>query len=118
MQLKTVVLPAPLGPISAVISLRAAVKERSPMATRPPKRMVRWSTRSSGSPSCAGISAVTLSDEFSGNRLLLLEKDRRLARRHEAAWPPAHDQHHCDADGEHAVLGGIETLRDDGGQKV
>jgi hypothetical protein len=46
MQLNTVVLPAPLGPISAVISPRTAVKERSSTATRPPKRMVRCSTRS------------------------------------------------------------------------
>src|SRR5262249_38846591 len=44
MQLNTVVLPAPFGPISAVMSPRRAVKERSLIATRPPKRMLRCST--------------------------------------------------------------------------
>src|SRR5262245_21978837 len=108
MQLKTVVLPAPFGPISAVMSLRAALKERSPMAMRPPKRIVRCSTRSSGSLSRA-ISAVTLCDEFGRDRLLLSKEDRRLARRDEPARTPSHDQDHGDADCEHAVLGGIES---------
>src|SRR6266550_3074988 len=44
MQLNTVVLPAPLGPISAVISPLCAAKQRSLIATRPPKRMLRCST--------------------------------------------------------------------------
>src|SRR6516164_1955075 len=48
MQLNTVVLPAPLGPISAVMPARPTVNDRSLTATRPPKRMLRWSTRSSG----------------------------------------------------------------------
>jgi hypothetical protein len=49
MQLNTVVLPAPFGPISAVMAPRAAVNERSFTATRPPKRIVRCSTASNGS---------------------------------------------------------------------
>src|SRR2546429_7678192 len=44
MQLNTVVLPAPLGPISAVISPLCAAKQRSLIATKPPKRMLRCST--------------------------------------------------------------------------
>jgi len=44
MQLNTVVLPAPLGPISAVISPRLAWKDRSPMATSPPNFIDRCST--------------------------------------------------------------------------
>src|SRR6266849_6779783 len=48
MQLNTVVLPAPFGPIRAVISPRPAVNEKSLMATMPPKRMLRCSTRSTG----------------------------------------------------------------------
>ena len=40
MQLKTVVLPAPFGPINAVILWRSAVNERPLTATTPPKRMV------------------------------------------------------------------------------
>src|SRR6478736_2118748 len=47
-QLNTVVLPAPLGPISAVISPRPAAKEKLLMATSPPKRMLRCSTRRMG----------------------------------------------------------------------
>src|SRR4029077_16899447 len=60
MQLNTVVLPAPLGPISAVISPRPAVKEKLLMATRPPKRMLRCSTRRMGTrpgDSVAGFGA-------------------------------------------------------------
>ena len=44
MQLNTVVLPAPFGPISAVISPRLASKLRSPMATSPPNFIDRCST--------------------------------------------------------------------------
>jgi hypothetical protein len=47
MQLNTVVLPAPFGPISAVISPWFAVNETSFTAVRPPNRMVRCSTRNS-----------------------------------------------------------------------
>src|SRR4051794_41221798 len=60
MQLNTVVLPAPLGPISAVISPRPAVKEKLLMATSPPKRMLRCSTRRMGTrpgDSVAGFGA-------------------------------------------------------------
>src|SRR5262245_62944522 len=67
MQLNTVVLPAPFGPISAVISPRRALKERSLIATSPPKRMLRCSTLSTGArferdavslPPAAGPAAV------------------------------------------------------------
>src|SRR3954447_9290451 len=60
MQLNTVVLPAPFGPISAVISPRPAVKEKLLMATSPPKRMLRCSTRRMGTrpgDSVAGFGA-------------------------------------------------------------
>ena len=40
MQLKSVVLPAPLGPISPTISRDSMVSETSWLATRPPKRLV------------------------------------------------------------------------------
>src|SRR5207244_2206550 len=55
MQLNTVVLPAPLGPIRAVISPRCALNERSWIATSPPKRMLKRSTRSTGA-AAAGTS--------------------------------------------------------------
>jgi hypothetical protein len=46
-QLKTVVLPAPFGPMSAVMSPRPTEKLKALTATRPPNRMVRFSTASS-----------------------------------------------------------------------
>src|SRR5258708_10570135 len=58
MQLKTVVLPAPFGPIRAVIAPRWAVKERSLTAMRPPKRMLRCSTRSTGARFEGGAAAL------------------------------------------------------------
>src|SRR6185295_2787064 len=60
MQLNTVVLPAPFGPISAVISPRPAVNEKLLMATSPPNLMLRCSTRRMGTgpeASVAGIGA-------------------------------------------------------------
>jgi len=57
MQLNTVVLPAPFGPISAVMAPRLTSNDRSSMATRPPKRMVKCSTRSTVS-SATAISRV------------------------------------------------------------
>src|SRR5262245_32501394 len=45
----SVVLPAPLGPISAVIRPASAASEASSTASRPPKRLHTRSTRSSGS---------------------------------------------------------------------
>jgi hypothetical protein len=50
MQLNTVVLPAPFGPISAVILRRSALKDRSLTATMPPKRIDSRSTDRMGSP--------------------------------------------------------------------
>src|ERR1700733_13517428 len=95
MQLKTVVLPAPFGPISAVISPWCAWKERSSMATRPPKRIVRCSTESSVSPRSA-ISTVALFDEVGGDALALLQEHRRGAPRDQAPRAPAHHQHHAE----------------------
>src|SRR5690349_9442355 len=45
----SVVLPAPLGPITAWISPGARDSETSPVATRPPKRLVRPAVSSSAS---------------------------------------------------------------------
>jgi hypothetical protein len=41
MQLNTVVLPAPFGPIRAVMSPRPAWNDKSFTATNPPNRIVR-----------------------------------------------------------------------------
>src|SRR5438309_12036933 len=48
MQLKSVVLPAPLGPMRPTISPGSTASEISLLASRPPKRFVTASTLSSG----------------------------------------------------------------------
>src|SRR5262247_2268906 len=47
MQLNSVVLPAPLGPISPTISPASMVSDTSRLASRPPKRFVEASRLSS-----------------------------------------------------------------------
>src|SRR5215472_3250938 len=47
MQLKSVLLPEPFGPMIATISLVSTAKLTSSFATRPPKRLVSLSTSSS-----------------------------------------------------------------------
>src|SRR5579875_2101618 len=51
MQLSTLVLPAPFGPINAKSSPRSTVKDPSSSTTRPPNRKLRWLTVSSAIPS-------------------------------------------------------------------
>src|SRR5579885_741140 len=106
MQLNTVVLPAPFGPIRAVMVPRATSKDRSSTATSPPKRMVRCSTRRS--VSAGAVLAMAFLHEVAGNSLALLEHDRGVARRNQPARPPDHDQHHGEAEQQHAVLGRVE----------
>ena len=48
MQLKTVVFPAPFGPMTAVMEWERALNDTSSIATSPPKRIVRCSTSMSG----------------------------------------------------------------------
>src|SRR6516165_10659877 len=50
MQLSTLVLPDPFGPISANSSPRSTKKETSSSTTRPPNRRLRCSTASSAIP--------------------------------------------------------------------
>src|SRR5262249_51164913 len=45
----SVVLPAPFGPITAVMRPASAASETPSTASRPPKRLARLSVRSSGS---------------------------------------------------------------------
>ena len=63
-------------------------------------------------------SAVPLGDEIGGDGLLLFQEDSRFATRHQATRPPAHDQHHRDADRQHAVLYWIEARRHDRDQEI
>src|SRR5207237_5057018 len=133
----TVVLPAPFGPISAVMAPRAAENDRSSTATRPPKRMERRSTRSTGagegafttSPGSAfgrttlplrgrdkkegARSSVAFLHERAQDGAALLEKSGGLARADQAARLPDHDQHHGEAEDQHAVLGRIEIIAED-----
>src|SRR6516164_8005592 len=136
MQLNTVVLPAPFGPISAVISPRRAANEKSLTATRPPKRMLRCSTRSTARdsrlercrlgahrppprrslrrssmalPRERGLRPLALGPARE-ERVARLEECRRFARRDQPARPPYHDQHHRKAEQQHAVLGRIEII--------
>ena len=71
MQLNTVVLPAPLGPMMAVIWRGRPMKETSSIATKPPKRMVRCSTSIRGRvhplpPEAIGFNRSTARDGQSG----------------------------------------------------
>src|SRR5262249_62340399 len=50
MQLKALVLPAPLGPISANSSAAPTLNDRRSNTERPPKRRLRSSTSSSAIP--------------------------------------------------------------------
>src|SRR5512144_2201561 len=104
MQLKTVVLPAPFGPIKAVMVPFATSKDRSSTATRPPKRMERCSTRSRGSfASAMFVSAMAFLYEAGRNALALAQRNRWIARRDKPARAPDHDQYHGEAEQQHAV---------------
>src|ERR1700760_60271 len=98
MQWNTVVLPAPFGPINAVMLPRVTSNDRSLMATMPPKRMVRCSTRSTFEPS-RGIQpnpflTMTFFREVGGDFRAFAQIYGGRARRDQAARPPDHDQHH------------------------
>ena len=95
MQLKTVVLPAPLGPMIAVISRgrrgEGDVVDRDQAAE-------------------AHGEMLDL-DQRRGRRIAAMrarphgmQPDRRLAMGDQAARPPHHDQHHGEAEGQHAVV--------------
>ena len=80
-QLKAVVLPAPLGPISATISPRLISMLRSFTATTPPNCMVRW------------LIFSTLLAHFAGplSALRAAQKIGKLSLAHHAL---AEEQHH------------------------
>src|SRR5450759_217141 len=65
----SVVLPAPFGPIKAVTRPASTASETSSIASRPPKRLLTCSTRSSGSaigaPQCARAQAHKVSAQIS-----------------------------------------------------
>ena len=113
MQLNTVVLPAPLGPISAVISPRLASKDRSPMATSPPNFIDRCSTLRIGvghgwsrvhqpCPSLVKEPETALRSMQEGGRFTAADEAARL---------PQHDDDHRQAEQQHAVEFRREVLR-------
>ena len=92
------------------VAAAAPSKDRSSTATRPPKRMVRCSTRSRMSAVARHQPWPSLT-RSAAMRLALLQEHRRLARRDQPARPPDHDQHHGEAEQQHAVLRRIEGRR-------
>src|SRR5438445_12554163 len=63
-RLKTVLLPAPLGPIKPWIALRATVIERSATACRPPnRRLTPRSSRSKADSHCSRVFAAPHPEE-------------------------------------------------------
>src|SRR5262249_55904041 len=91
MALKQVVLPAPLGPMRPKIWPGSMSKETASSAVRPPKRMVRPSTESSGSANFHRLAPVF---QFRGSPPV----------RDEALRPEDHHHYEGGAEHEHAVL--------------
>src|ERR1700693_3605510 len=91
MQLKSVVLPAPLGPMRPTISRGSMVSDTSWLATRPPKRLVHDVTSSSGViGSALGASALgrlgrRAADQSPG--------PARPRQREQPVGPAARDEH-------------------------
>ena len=104
MQLNTVVLPAPFGPMIAVMSPRPTLKRQIVDGDQPAEahgQMLDGQDRV-GFPAIHPRPSPTSS---APNRLRPpLEGDRRLAGRDQAARPPDHDQHHRHADDQHPVF--------------
>src|SRR5262245_2843055 len=57
----------------------------------------------------APASSAPFLHQLAGNRLALEQNRRRLACRNQAAWLPDHDQHHGEAEDQHAVLVWVEV---------
>src|SRR3712207_841705 len=76
-RLKSVVLPAPLGPISAVIEPRRTSSVAPSTALTPPKRLTTSSTSRMRSPAGAAAASVT------EHHLLALAEDALRPERHE-----------------------------------
>src|SRR6266851_8529611 len=75
MQLSTLVLPAPLGPMSANSSPRSTASDTRSSTWRPPKRSVSRSTSSSAipSPGAASLLQVAIAAPFRGPGLAEIE---------------------------------------------
>src|SRR6266699_6653106 len=96
-RLKTVVFPAPFGPIMLTISLGQTCRSRSCTAARPPKYLVTLYSSSRGPPVCSPTCST-----FIANSCLPLLKyaprirnPARLAQHLMHLPPPAHQRLHA-----------------------
>src|SRR5688500_7494130 len=114
-QLKNVVLPAPLGPMSPTISWSYTTKSTSETAVRPPNRLVtprasRTTSRSAGTghrPSRRRAQRVGLG-------VALPELALPSSTGHDALGPEPHHEDQRDAEQQESlVLEGPQLLRDD-----
>src|SRR5579884_2734345 len=94
MQLSTLVLPAPFGPINAKSSPRSTVKDTSSSTTSPPNRKLRWLTVSSAIPSpraavlldvTIGPTLTTRLTEIELLDVLMIPKTGPIACKHDTA---------------------------------
>src|SRR5687768_16178040 len=109
MQLKKVVLRAPLGPMTLTMAPGSMVKSSLLTATRPPNRLV--APTASSSAIALRFLRFEVGDDRPGRRAgrgnvlrhVQLALDR--ARRQQALWSEAHDRDQGDAVEQQAVLG-------------
>src|SRR3990170_2201542 len=113
MQLKNVVLPAPLGPMTLTMAPWSSAKSSPWIASSPPNRLVAPSTSSNATTSAAfGRGLAGCEDGrlgFVRRRVQLVTAD---ARRHQALGAVAHHDDERKAVEQKAVLGELaEQLR-------
>src|SRR3954465_13097825 len=103
MTLKSVVLPAPFGPIRPVIVPGSTEKLAPLTAVTPPKRTVTSSTSSSGRPFVAVSGCATdghllphADGDWIARRAAFGRRARRAAGRTQAQRPPAKGEHVAD----------------------
>ena len=116
MRLKNVVLPAPLGPISAVIDPRWTSRWSTLTAVRPPKLRVTPSTMRIGSgladPGVAATSSKTPATGFGITSSAVIER-HLLSRSEDALWSVARQQEQPQAHQDEAHLADVEVAQPD-----
>ena len=106
-RLNIVLLPAPLGPISATISPARTASAISFTATRPPKRLVALSTSSSTSPAAgtarfaSGGSSGRTTRRFARNGIRFVSAGHSPSRR------ALQDHDHQHAEDDHLEVAGL-----------
>src|SRR5581483_3780393 len=92
-RLNSVVLPAPFGPISAVIAPRCTSRWSTSTATRPPKLRCTPSATSSGSGFAAPGSAATPSVHAARVGVSAVTDQRLSSIAEDPLWSEDHEQH-------------------------